>query len=510
MKSRIGSFLLAGLLLAASSPAWGAVAGTGNFDIDVHTSFPFTSATFDGTLTFDNASYMVGGTGVNMSSVNPLPYSGIAALFLNQLRATFDVTMSKAGFSFDGNGEAACTNACINGTATFVGDVDESSIVDTGGVLPSGFDYVFDGTVGIDSGGNGPGGEFALNAFAQLATPMGNDVMVTTGPDNYFDTKTLNLRDFLVEAVFAVVNTPGVTTVAGVTAVPGALPNGITLIPDESVYVDITTTAGFTPPVTVCVAYTDVAPMDGVIDGTSILVSQLRLLHRIAVGDAFQDVTTTATGGKICGVVQTLSPFVVAAGPTTTTTTSTTTSTVVVTTSTTTSTVTTTTLPELLGGKKLLLKDKAGSPEKRGINLLVTGGTLSGGNGSEDDPTAAGGTLRVVSAVGGFDDTYDLPASGWKLKGKAGQNKGYKFKGSSTIKSVMVKPGKLVAVGKGSGLGHSLTTNPAPVSIILGLGAQQYCMSFGGTVQFKDGKKFLAKSAPAPADCGSPSGAFLD
>jgi hypothetical protein len=35
-------------------------------------------------------------------------------------------------------------------------------------------------------------------------------------------------------------------------------------------------------------------------------------------------------------------------------------------------------------------------------------------------------------------------------------------------------------------------------------------MSFGGTVQFKDGKKFLAKSAPAPADCGSPSGAFLD
>jgi hypothetical protein len=34
-------------------------------------------------------------------------------------------------------------------------------------------------------------------------------------------------------------------------------------------------------------------------------------------------------------------------------------------------------------------------------------------------------------------------------------------------------------------------------------------MSFGGTVQFKDGTKFLAKTAPAPAVC-SASGAFLD
>jgi hypothetical protein len=506
---RIQRTLLAIVVLATSTTAWGAVAGTGSFDIDVHTSFPFTSATFDGTLTFDDQSFMVGGTSVNMSAVSPLPYSGDAALFLNQLRATFDVTMSKAGFSFDGSGEAACTNACINGSATFVGDVDESSIVDTGGVLPSGFDYTFDGTVAIDSGGHGPGGDFALNAFAQLPTTAGQNVMVSTGADNYFDTKTLTLRDFLVDAVFAVVNTPGTTTVAGVTAVPGALPNGITLIPDNSVYIDVTTTAGFTPPVTLCVAYKDV-DQNGVIDGTSILVSQLRLLHRIAIGDAFQDVTTSATGGKVCGQVQSLSPFVVAAGPTTTTTTSTSTSTLVVTTSTTTSTVTTTTLPELLGGKKLLLKDKAGSPEKRALNLLATGGTLAAGNGSDDDPTTAGGSLRVRSSVGGFDDTYDLPASGWKIKGKAGQGKGYKFKGTSAIRSMLIKPGKFAAVGKGSGLGHSLATNPAPVSVVLELGAQRYCMQFGGTVTFKDGKKFLAKSAPAPADCGSPSAAFLD
>ena len=498
--SRIGVVVLGAFLVVGGTRAWGAVAATGTFGINVHSSFPFTSATFDGSLAFTNQSHDVGGTIVNLSSVSPLPYTGTAALFLNQLRATFDLSATNGTFGFPGSGEAACTAACIGGSATFIGNVDEAGI--TGGLLPSGFDYTFDGTVAIDFNGNGPGGNFALNAFAQLPTPMGADVMVTSGADTYFDTATLSLRDFLVEAAFAVVNTPGTTSVMGVTAVPGALPGGITLIPGGSVFIDVQTTAAFTPPVTVCVGYMD-ADMDGTVDGTSILVSQLKLLHRIAVGDPFQDVTTTVSGGKVCGEVMTLSPFVVAAGPVPTTTSTTTTST-------STSTVTSTSLPELLGGKKFLLKDKAGSPDKRGINLLATGATLSAGNGSADDPTTGGGSLRVTSSVGGFADTYDLPASGWKYKGKAGQGKGYKFKGAAAIKSLLVTPGKIVAVGKGSGLGHTLAANPDPVDVIVALGDQRYCLRFGGTVQYKDGKKYLAKNAPAPGACGSPSGAFLD
>lgn len=181
------------------------------------------------------------------------------------------------------------------------------------------------------------------------------------------------------------------------------------------------------------------------------------------------------------------------------------------TTTTTSTTTTTTTLPELLAGKNLLLKDNATKPQKRGLDVILTAPTLSGGNASKDDPVQNGGALRVVSAPGGFDTTYELPASGWKYQGRAGEGKGYKFTGSGAIKSVLVKPGKLARViGKGSSLGHTLAANPNPVGVILELGAQAYCGRFGGSPQFKESTKYFTKSAPAPAECGSPSGAFLD
>jgi hypothetical protein len=196
---------------------------------------------------------------------------------------------------------------------------------------------------------------------------------------------------------------------------------------------------------------------------------------------------------------------------TTTTSTTSTTSTSKTTSTRTTTSATSTTLPELLTGKKLLLKDKAGKPQTRGVDVIVTAPTLSGGNASEDDPVQNGGALRVVSVSADFDTTYQLPASGWKYQGKAGQGKGYKFTGSGAIKSVVVKTGKLARViGKGSSLGHTLAANPDPVAVILELGAQAYCGRFGGSSQFKPQTKYLATSAPAPAECGSPSGAFLD
>ena len=105
---------------------------------------------------------------------------------------------------------------------------------------------------------------------------------------------------------------------------------------------------------------------------------------------------------------------------------------------------------------------------------------------------------------------YELPASGWKYQGKAGQNKGYKFKGTRAIKSIIVKKGKLLnIVGKGDGLAQNLSTDPKPVKLTLQLGARKYCLEFGGTIQYKAGTKFLAKSAPAPTAC-SPSGAFVE
>ncbi len=251
---------------------------------------------------------------------------------------------------------------------------------------------------------------------------------------------------------------------------------------------------------TVCVAYKDV-DNDGIVDGTSIHTNELKLLHALALGENFQDVTTSTDGGKVCGQVDQLSPFMVAKGP----------APVVTTTTTTTlapTPTTTTTLPEKLAGKKLLLKDKAGKPQKRALMCLANGITLGGGNQSDDDPVVNGGALFYRAANSTV--TYELPASGWKYQGKAGQNKGYKFKGTRSIKSVIVKKGKILnIVGKGDGLGQDLSTDPRPVKLTLQLGARKYCLEFGGTIQFKAGTKFLAKSAPAPTAC-SPSGAFVE
>ena len=66
---------------------------------------------------------------------------------------------------------------------------------------------------------------------------------------------------------------------------------------------------------------------------------------------------------------------------------------------------------------------------------------------------------------------------------------------------MLVKRGKLVkAIGKGD-LGFALDVDPAPVSVTLSTGGERYCLGFGGTVLLDEGKKLVAKEAPAPAAC---------
>src|SRR6059058_4786091 len=71
--------------------------------------------------------------------------------------------------------------------------------------------------------------------------------------------------------------------------------------------------------------------------------------------------------------------------------------------------------------------------------------TLGGGNGSADDPTLFGGSLRVRTTTGDrFDSTYNLPPAGWKTIGAPGQNKGYRFTSrTGPINQVVVIPGRL-------------------------------------------------------------------
>jgi len=156
---------------------------------------------------------------------------------------------------------------------------------------------------------------------------------------------------------------------------------------------------------------------------------------------------------------------------------------------------------EPVGGTKLTLKDNV-NPEKKRLTVQSKDNIVLGG--SSDDPTVAGGSLRVVSAD--FDDTYNLPAGNWEPIGDTVDHKGFKYKdkllAAGPIGSVTVKTGKLLrATGKGGTLGDSLATNPDPVTVVLTLAARRYCATFGGTIKFEAGKSFTAKLAPVPASC---------
>src|SRR5581483_5290455 len=141
------------------------------------------------------------------------------------------------------------------------------------------------------------------------------------------------------------------------------------------------------------------------------------------------------------------------------------------TTTTATSTSTTTTVPggpndETVAGSKLTLRSDGHDPstaKKLSLQDKDPTITLGAGNGTADDPTINGATLRVRGAT--FDVTYTLPASGWSYIGDAGDNRGYKYKdktlANGPIKTATIQNAKLVkASGSGAALGFTLATDP--------------------------------------------------
>src|SRR5262249_55092627 len=157
-----------------------------------------------------------------------------------------------------------------------------------------------------------------------------------------------------------------------------------------------------------------------------------------------------------------------------------------------------------IAGTRLVLTD---SPAEANGSLLSLSHdptiTLGGGNGSADDPTQFGGSLRVRTTTGDlFDSTYNLPPAGWRTIGASGQNKGYRFTSKKgPIQRVMVIPGREVKVMGRAAFTATLSTKPNPVDVVLRTGAKRYCFEFGGAARFQASKRFSATSAPAPASC---------
>jgi hypothetical protein len=159
---------------------------------------------------------------------------------------------------------------------------------------------------------------------------------------------------------------------------------------------------------------------------------------------------------------------------------------------------------QLLSGRSLALRDDAVRPNERSVRAVSRDAavTLGGGNGSADDPVLHGGTIRVVSRDGrAFDLTDALPASGWRYVGAAGANAGYRFRSRDPRRKVVVKAGKLVKASLRGGLSHPLDADPGAVDVVLTIGRQRYCLSFGGSVEFAAGTRFAATDAPVAARC---------
>jgi hypothetical protein len=155
----------------------------------------------------------------------------------------------------------------------------------------------------------------------------------------------------------------------------------------------------------------------------------------------------------------------------------------------------------LLAAKKLVLTSQT-------MRLVSDDPSIAfAGEGGVGDPVAHGGTLRILSIEGDvFDTTYPLPAAGWRHLKRNGVTVGVAFAGDGPIRAVRLKAGTVLRIRARGVLGHTLGADPAPVRVVLSLGQQQYCMSFGGEVSVRPGVRFRATGAAAPDICPLPYG----
>jgi hypothetical protein len=128
---------------------------------------------------------------------------------------------------------------------------------------------------------------------------------------------------------------------------------------------------------------------------------------------------------------------------------------------------------------------------------------LTDTRGTVDDPSVTGGRLRISTKAGdAFDLDTILPASAWRTIGKPEAPRGYRYVTDGPIRSVTIKSGGVMRiVGSGPDLALSLAGDPSPVAVEVTIGARRYCMWFGGDATFRPGRRFVARTAPAPAQC---------
>ena len=429
---------LLGLILSLLplSRAAADVAATGSFNVSLTPALP-SNVTFDGDITFDPGPHTFLGATVDMSTaVGDLTFEGDGVVDIANESAAFTLTAESDGdFDFAAAGTASCEKAgCLDGKGNFGGRLTTIN----GGILPAGI-FTFDGTAAISALGEGLNGVFAINAFAPVATPMGADVQVTSGPTAFYDTVANKERTFTATARFASVTAAGNTEFVAFSTFPSEFPSGIAVNRNVSVFIDIRTTATVTGQVRVCLGYPD-ANDDDIVDETpnNLDASRLRLLHAADIDSGFTDRTMSFGSGQVCANVPAVGPVAlgVGSGGTTTTVvgasttttslepgaTTTTSSTVVGETSTTSSTLvgetTTTTLVGETTTTTVIGETTTTSTSLPGESTTTTlpsgastttSTTLTGGGSTTTTLPSAGSTTTTI-ATGGSSTSTTLPA----------------------------------------------------------------------------------------------------
>jgi len=162
----------------------------------------------------------------------------------------------------------------------------------------------------------------------------------------------------------------------------------------------------------------------------------------------------------------------------------------------------------MIGGRKI----KLGSRGELRITVQAEPeiAISSAANFGPGDPVLNGASMRVFSTTGDvFDATYVMPHSNWHYIRSPGENAGYKYQDLGheygPIKFALIRDGKPSKVkGGGFELGFSLNNDPNPVNVVLQLGSQQYCLSYGGIAKFNPGAGFKSKRSDPPAACPFP------
>jgi hypothetical protein len=129
------------------------------------------------------------------------------------------------------------------------------------------------------------------------------------------------------------------------------------------------------------------------------------------------------------------------------------------------------------------------------------------------NPRIEGATLRVFDVGGGADDTYPLPADGWRALGVPPGSRGYMYRGvgvfvapaSDPCHRVVITPRIVRAICTGAAVHLGVPfAGDRGVVLQVGTSSKRYCARFGGEPKGDADSVYLRTNAPPPESCPTP------